>query len=942
MQHGLHGRAVAAALAAILFTTFAASDFARAAVEPIVPGFYRLRDEAKNANPAELGQLLVGELNCTACHAAPENAARVAAKGAPDLSTIGARATPQWIRKYLTEPHKVKPAATMPDLFFASEPGARAGAVDFLTHFLAAQGGPMPASNVEGTTVLVDTGRKLYHSVGCVACHAPEEKLKDEAVPSVPHGELASKYTVDSLAAFLMDPSKARPEARMPSLHLTPNEATPLAAYLLRDQLNNPKLVNAPPLRTRGLKYELYENTHFPTVELQKFPAVKPTATGSVDSVSLKELPVKNHNDYGVKFTGLIAIPRDGKYTFRLNSDDGSRLYIDDAEVINNDGLHSPEEKSGEVELRAGDHALAVTFSNWIGGDTLEFSWEGPGVAREPVPASVLFKIGGRPMLPLDADDAFRPDPQKIAIGGRMFAAMGCANCHQMEGLKGTRPAKPLAELKNTSAGCLAEHPAKGLPNYELSEEQRAFIGEALNDAKSLATPLEGESLVTRTLASMNCLACHKRGDLGGVTKDRNAFFTMTKPFDMGDEGKLPPKLTSVGNKLKPAAMDQIIFEGKLHVRRHHMATRMPQFVKAKMAEFVSAVQKVDSDKQERPAPEFTEAAARDGRQLVGIKGLGCINCHGVAGVPSMGMPALDLSLTSERLKPGWFHQLLLDPGSKNPGTRMPAFWFQGAVAFPDVAGGKADSQIDAIWTYLSLGKSMGLPAGMQPSDRGFELVPAGEPLVHRTFMKDVGPRAILVGSPDGVHVAFDADVVRLAKAWHGKFFDAGGMRQDRGGKFNEPLGTDVINLPPGPSFAVLSSPNEPWPAPKHGERNVGGEFKGYHTDKSGQVTFLYKLGETEISETPTPVLKRGGAVLVRKFAIKGSDAKGLTFLAATGTKIDGGADAGADGVWHVDGNKLTVRIDPKFRAAVRTSNGVQQLLIPVTGQTAFDVEMSW
>src|SRR4051812_13626119 len=196
MLHGLHGRATAAALAAVFVVTIGFTDGARAAVEPIVPGFYRLRDEAKNANPAELGQLLIAELNCTACHAAPGDSKRVAAKGAPDLSTIGARATPQWIRKYLSEPHKVKPGATMPDLFFASEPGARAGAVEFLTNFLAAQGGPMPSSNIEGTTVLVDTGRKLYHSIGCVACHAPEEKLKDEVVPSVPHGELASKYTV--------------------------------------------------------------------------------------------------------------------------------------------------------------------------------------------------------------------------------------------------------------------------------------------------------------------------------------------------------------------------------------------------------------------------------------------------------------------------------------------------------------------------------------------------------------------------------------------------------------------------------------------------------------------------------------------------------------------------------------------------------------------------
>src|SRR4051812_41974 len=176
MPDGLTGRAVIVCTALGILPCVIAGAPAMAA-EPVVPGFYRLRDEAKNANPAELGQLLISELNCTACHSAG-NSARVAPKGAPDLSTIGARATPQWIRKYLSQPHTVKPGATMPDLFFASEPEARAGAVDFLTHFLAAQGGPMRSSSLEGTTVLVDEGRKLYHSVGCVACHAPEQKPK--------------------------------------------------------------------------------------------------------------------------------------------------------------------------------------------------------------------------------------------------------------------------------------------------------------------------------------------------------------------------------------------------------------------------------------------------------------------------------------------------------------------------------------------------------------------------------------------------------------------------------------------------------------------------------------------------------------------------------------------------------------------------------------------
>ncbi len=37
----------------------------------------------------------------------------------------------------------------------------------------------------------------------------------------------------------------------------------------------------------------------------------------------------------------------------------------------------------------------------------------------------------------------------------------------------------------------------------------------------------------------------------------------------------------------------------------------------------------------------------------------------------------------------------------------------------------------------------------------------------------DVGSRSILVGFPERVHVAFDANDIRLAKAWHGRFFDA-------------------------------------------------------------------------------------------------------------------------------------------------------------------------
>lgn len=911
-----------------------------AGAEPIVPGFYRLRDEAKDANPAELGQLLIGELNCTSCHKA-DDARAVEPKGGPDLSTIGARATPQWIRAYVADPHAVKPGATMPDIFHSSEPAAKEGAVEFLTHFLVSQGGPIPASAVEGNPVLVDQGRQLYHTIGCAACHEPEQAMKDAKVPSVPHGDLAPKYTVESLAEFLLDPHKARPAGRMPSLNLSVKEAQSIAIYLLRAQLDNPALADAQPLRSPGLKYDLYDNTVFPSVELPIFDSVRPTSEGVAEAPTI-DLPTRTGNDnFGVKFTGMIAIPRDGTYTFHTRSDDGSRLYIGDKEVVVNEGVHPATDKSGTIELKAGDHAFAVTYFESAGEQELSVSWQGPEIPLQPIPPGVLFKVGGRAMAPTGAEVQFTLDPQKVQMGGRMFGVMGCANCHALPGIQAGRPAKPLAALKSLEGGCMAEQPGKGLPDYELSEEQRAFIGEALADVASLATPLEGEARVTRTLAAMNCYACHRRGEVGGVTSDRGPLFVMTKVFDMGDEGRLPPRLTGVGDKLKPEAMEQVIFEGKLHVRTHHMATRMPRFSKERLADLVPTVQALDSKPNERPVAEFEATAARDGRTLVGVKGLGCVNCHGVAGVPSLGMPAMDLSLTTERLKPGWFHALMLDPNSKMPGTRMPAFWFDGAVAYPDVAGGAADSQIDAIWNYLSLGKSMGLPAGLQPADGGYELMPAGEPLIHRTFMTDVGPRAILVGSPDGLHVAFDANAVRLAKAWHGKFFDAKAGRDGRGGNAAGPLGIDVIDLPPGPSFFVMPGPDAAWPAPKPGERNVGGKFKGYRTDKLGQPTFLYDLDGVEVAETPLPVLRKGGPVLLRKFALSGKSPQGLTFLADSGLKIDGGSD----GTWTVD-DRLKVRVDPKLKPLVRDNAGAKQLLVPVPagadGKTTFEIEMSW
>jgi len=99
-----------------------------------------------------------------------------------------------------------------------------------------------------------------------------------------------------------------------------------------------------------------------------------------------------------VRWTGKIRIPKDGNYTFYLESDDGSRLFIDGKPIIDNGGRHRMTEKSGEVELTTGDHSIKVEFfENEVDAGCI-FRWQPPGATKEIVPARVLFHAAAAPV----------------------------------------------------------------------------------------------------------------------------------------------------------------------------------------------------------------------------------------------------------------------------------------------------------------------------------------------------------------------------------------------------------------------------------------------------------------------------------------------------------------------------------------------------------------
>jgi len=94
---------------------------------------------------------------------------------------------------------------------------------------------------------------------------------------------------------------------------------------------------------------------------------------------------------FAFEFYGYIKIAKDGIYTFYTQSDDGSRLFIDDEEVVDNDGDHGTVEKSGKAALKKGLHKIRVTYFDSGGGNELKVLMQAKGGIKTEIPAGLLY-----------------------------------------------------------------------------------------------------------------------------------------------------------------------------------------------------------------------------------------------------------------------------------------------------------------------------------------------------------------------------------------------------------------------------------------------------------------------------------------------------------------------------------------------------------------------
>jgi hypothetical protein len=120
------------------------------------------------------------------------------------------------------------------------------------------------------------------------------------------------------------------------------------------------------PFGLRGDIYLLRPETN----QLPKFEKLKPV--GSIYTSALN-IPPRSFLDgfpgvtdrfewFAIDYSGYFYVDNPGAYRFLLASDDGSKLYIDDKRVIDNDGIHPIQVEQGRMTLNGGIHRIRISY----------------------------------------------------------------------------------------------------------------------------------------------------------------------------------------------------------------------------------------------------------------------------------------------------------------------------------------------------------------------------------------------------------------------------------------------------------------------------------------------------------------------------------------------------------------------------------------------------
>ncbi len=188
---------------------------------------------------------------------------------------------------------------------------------------------------------------------------------------------------------------------------------------------------------------------------------------------------------------------------------------------------------------------------------------------------------------------------------------------------------------------------------------------------------------------------------------------------------------------------------------------------------------------------------------------------------------------------------------------------------------------------------------------------------------------AVSVGTPAGVHFAYDFETGALLRAWRGGFIDTLQMWDNRG--------NDQLAKPVGPSLTFDGKPvaaliefaqTGDWPD----QPDALWSSQGYSLGADGIPVFAATLGDIAFRDRIAPVAEGRG--LTRTIEAKGALSSWSTWVLLAEADVITAQPNGAGWIVGDRGWYLDWPADAGVAPVLRTRNGRQQLAVPITRAT--------
>ncbi|WP_423127924.1 PA14 domain-containing protein [Gaoshiqia sp. Z1-71] len=135
-----------------------------------------------------------------------------------------------------------------------------------------------------------------------------------------------------------------------------------------------------------GVNYNYYEGKFTSTDELMTANVLK---SGTLKNISLE--PAAARDSFAFEYQAWLKIPKKAVYRFYTYSDDGSKLFIDGKEIVNNDGSHGARRAEGKVALDEGYHEFRLLYFEDYMGNELEVGFSSISIRECKIPDDFFY-----------------------------------------------------------------------------------------------------------------------------------------------------------------------------------------------------------------------------------------------------------------------------------------------------------------------------------------------------------------------------------------------------------------------------------------------------------------------------------------------------------------------------------------------------------------------